>query len=323
MKNKKKIIFILLIILIPATWFIFFNNSTEDLSEMFIIKDTSVVFEVSISNDVKNVNIKKINKSNKWYVNDKYEANEKSVKRLIQALKEVKINRPVKKEKLDSVITTLEEKGTAVYIFDKKGNKIKSWIIGAYKESAKGTYMMDTENKQAFIVNIPGLENDLNYRYNINSIYWIKTELFSYQPSEIKEIEIIYNNTPSKSFRLVIENDKVQLFSHKSKIQLEGINYNNVGSYLSYFMNVKFSSFYDFKNEERDSLLNAAPEYIIILKDTYNITKNVKLFLIKDMKDPNKFNLNKMNAVINNEDPVIVKYYDIDLILKDIEYFIN
>ena len=323
MKNRKTLIPIILILHIPVVWFIFFNKSGEDTSEMFIIKDTSDVYQISIKKDMQIVNVKKIKNSNKWFVNDKYEANDKSVKRLMQALKEVKINRPVKKEKLDSVLNVLNEKGTSVQIYDKNDNILKNWLIGPYEEPANGTYMMSKDLKQPFIVNIPGLENDLNKRYNINSIYWIKAELFSYQPADIKRIELLYNNELSKSFKLEIDNDKAELFSLNPETQLQNINYNKVGSYLSYFMNVKFSSFYNLKNKKKDSLLNTGPEYTIILKDKYDNTKNVKLFLIKDTEYPNKFDINKMNAVINDEDLVVVKYYDIDLILKDISYFIN
>ena len=323
MKRKKTLIPIILILFIPAVWFIFFNNSEEDPSEMFIIKNTSVVYQVNIKKGKQIVNIKKKNNGNKWVINNKYEANDKSVKRLIQALKEVKIYRPVKKEKLDSVINILKDKGTSVQIFDKNKDIIKEWVIAPYEESSKGTYIMNKTGREPFLVNIPGLENNLNYRYNTNSIYWMKTELFSYQPSEITEIELQYNNESSKSFRLEIENDKVKLFSLNPETQIQNIDYNKVGSYLSYFMNVKFTSFYNFSIKEKDSLLITTPEYTIILKDKYNNTKNVKLFLIKNKENPNKLNLNKMKAVVNDEDLVIVKFYDIDLILKDITYFIN
>ncbi|MCD4792576.1 MAG: DUF4340 domain-containing protein [Bacteroidales bacterium] len=323
MKNIKRVIPFILILFIPVIWFVFFYNSEEDPSEMFIIKNTSVVYQVNIKKGKQIVNIKKKNNGNKWVINNKYEANDKSVKRLIQALKEVKIYRPVKKEKLDSVINILKDKGTSVQIFNKNKDIIKEWIIAPYEESSKGTYIMNKTGREPFLVNIPGLENNLNYRYNTNSIYWMKTELFSYQPSEITEIELQYNNESSKSFRLEIENDKVKLFSLNPETQIQNIDYNKVGSYLSYFMNVKFTSFYNFSIKEKDSLLITTPEYTIILKDKYNNTKNIKLFLIKNKENPNKLNLNKMKAVVNDEDLVIVKFYDIDLILKDITYFIN
>ena len=58
-KKGKKIFPLILIISVPIIWFVFFNNSKENISERFIIKDISDVSYVVIKKDQQSITIKK------------------------------------------------------------------------------------------------------------------------------------------------------------------------------------------------------------------------------------------------------------------------
>jgi hypothetical protein len=104
-------------------------------------------------------------------------------------------------------------------------------------------------------------------------------------------------------------------------LRIKQIDKKKVGSYLSYFMNVKFSSILNLQKESIDSIFSVEPDYTIRVEDIYNRIKNVDLKLIRDSSDKTTYDLNNVYAIINNEDLVKVKFIEIDLLLKDIDYF--
>jgi len=322
-KDKKKILVVLFIIIIPAFWIIFNNDVKHELSDMFTIKNISEVSTVTIKNNTKSITIRKIENTNNWFVNDKYEANKKSIKKLIQALTEVQISNPVLKKNIDSVKVFINNSAKKIIVLNKKNDTLKTIYISEYNTKKEGTYALSDNYDLPYIISIPGLEKDLNQRYNLNPLYWINPEIFTYQPHEIKTIEIKFSNKEKVSYRIEIEKDTPKIFSYNEQKYQNDININKVGSYLSYFMNVKFSDFNTLIDEKRDSLKNSKADYSIFIKDIYNITKEVDFYKIKVSETNEEFDLNKLYAIINKEDIVIVKYFDIDLILKDISYFKN
>lgn len=322
-KDKKKILIVLFVILIPLFWIIFNNDVKHELSDMFVIKDVSVVGTIIIKNNVKSISIKKKPNTNDWFINNKYEANKKSIKKLMQTLTEVKISNPVLKKNIDSIKNLIKSYAKTIIILNNKNDTLKKIYIADYKNDTKGTYALADNNNLPYIISIPGLEKDLNQRYNLNPLYWINPEIFTYQPHEIKEIEIKYLNKEKTSYRIEINEDAPKIFSYKKHKYLENININKIGSYLSYFMNVKFSDFNTLIDGKSDSLKNSKADYSIFVKDIYNKTKEVDLYRIKISETPKKYDFNKLYAIINKEDIVVVKYFDIDLILKDISYFKN
>jgi hypothetical protein len=295
----------------------------ENLSEMFIVKDTADIYKVKIEQDGKWIEIERNDHANKWIVNNKYPATEKSIRKLMQSFTSIKIEKTVQTEKIDSVLNALDTKGRTISIYNRRNKPIKIVKIGEFDESTGGTYMFETEKRTPYIVNIPGLENDLNNRFNLQYIYWIEPLLFSYKPGEIKEIILDNNSAPEKSFRLLINGANAQLFQTSVNSEVNPLDNQKIGGYLSYFMNVKFSDIEISDRNQINSFLNSKAQYVICVKDIENHLKTVKFYTIPDKNNPGEFDINKMKALINNEDAVTVTFYDIDLILKDIQYFIK
>ncbi len=319
MSKKKKILIVFISILLPLYLTIFRNNEDPKISNNFIVDDVSDVSSVVIKKDNRIISLKK--NSDNWYINNKYEVNKPALKKLKQALTETKIDKPVPKDKKDSILNILNSNRKTISIFNNKGEQIKTLYISDYDKVNKATYANTDKEETPYIISIPGLEDDLNQRYNSYSLYWINPEIFTYKPHEIKEIEIQYSNKKKTSFKIEIEKENPRVFSYSENKYLSNININKVGSYLSYFMNVKFSDFNTLSKLKTDSLKNTKANFTIIVKDINDIQKKVELYKIKDLKNPNKYDFNKLYAIINNEDIVIVKYFDFDLILKDISYF--
>ena len=323
-KKIKIIISIIFLFVIAGGIIFFFKSDNKNLtSELFIVKDTSEISKVVISQDSEKI-ILTINKKNRsWTVDNKYPANKKAVKKLFQTLTEVKISKPVLKSEEDSILNFIKSKGKKVTIYNNDNQVIKNIIIGSYSKNVAGTYMLNPDINTPFITNIPGVENDLNYRYNINPVYWLKPEIFSYSPNEIKEITLKYSDSNKQSFKLIILSDTANLVNLSDNLPVKNLSLNKVGSYLSYFMNVKFSSETSDTENLKNQLLKKIPFAELNVTDINKKIENIKLYQIPNSKKQNEYDLNNLYAVINNQDVVLVKYVDFDLILKDIHYFTN
>ncbi|RLD52013.1 MAG: hypothetical protein DRI94_04375 [Bacteroidetes bacterium] len=321
--QKITISFFFLLIVSVGLYYFFKSDNKNMTSELFIVKDTADIAKIIISQDSGKVILTRNKKLHHWTVDNKYPGNKKAIKKLYQTLTEVRISKPVLHSKKDSLIKNIQNNGKKIEIYNSDNQLIKKIMVGSFQKQLEGTYLYNPKEKSIFIVNIPGLENDLNYRYNINPVYWLKPEIFSYRPNDIKEIVLNYPEKPSKSFKLKILKDTAYLYLLSNNVPVKNLNLLKVGSYLSYFMNVKFASETTDTEKLRNKLLNKIPYAEIRVTDINQHTKNIKLFQIINESESGKFDLNKLHALINDKDVVIVKYVDFDLILKDIYYFVN
>jgi hypothetical protein len=294
-----------------------------DLSDTFVVKDISEIRKVIIQQDSRSLKIEQDIDETRWIINDKYPADQKSIKKLLQAFTSMKIDKPVPAELKDSVTNAIQNTGKTITLYNRRDKVLKEFKIGEFIETSGGTYMIESESQTPCIVTIPGLENNLNKRFSLQYIYWIEPLLFSYEPGEIKEITLHYQSEPKRSFSISINGSDAHLLKIDTKKEISPLNHQKIGNYLSYFMNVKFADIHQSDQTRIDSLSKTEARFILSVKDLNGKIKNVKFYDIPDKNNPNTFDLNKMNALINDEDYVTVSYYDIDLLLKDIEYFTN
>jgi hypothetical protein len=224
---------------------------------------------------------------------------------------------------VDSVYQVIKTKGRSVEILNKKNKILLAFLTAEYENTQPGTFMCEMQDQTPYIVNIPGLENNINNRFSLRYISWIEPLIFSYTPGEIKEIQLTNSSQPSQSFRLIINGSEAELIRIVDNSEVPSVNPRKVGNYLSYFMNVKFSDMDPANYTKIDSLLKLDPYSVITVKTVTDRVKSVKLYKIPDPDNPSGYNLNKLNALINDEDLVTLTWFDIDLLLKDIDYFIN
>lgn len=309
--------------MVSGLFFFLYPKKSNLTSELFTVKDTSKLTKIIISQDTLKVILSKNKTQGTWTVNNKYPANKKSIKKLFQTLSFSKISKPVSSSKTDSVLQSLQNNAKKIEIYNSDNEMIKELKIANYNKYLGGTYMLNSEFNTPFIVNIPGVENDLSYRYNINSSYWMERVIFSYRPNDIKKITLKYPGNLSKSFNLSVFEDSAQIYNLQNKKLLSEIDLHKVGSYLSYFMNVNFSDETFNTKILTKQLKSQKPLAVLIVTDNNNLSRFVKLYKKSNRNEKNGYDLNYLYALINNNDVVIVKYVDFDLILKDINYFAN
>jgi hypothetical protein len=152
--------------------------------------------------------------------------------------------------------------------------------------------------------------------------------VFNKRASEI--VRIVHENIlhPKKSYTIYIENGKFHVLNHNNN-PVKEINETAVERYFSYFQNIGFKQIENLLSKAQlDTVLKQNLVHRILLVDDSNISYKLNLYLKPALITKNTistdFDLNQIYGKMNNEDNILIfEYYNIDPILKDIDYFVQ
>ncbi len=318
MKQKQLLIAIIVLLVLFSIYFAFFRNRMAYDEKMEItLQDTNLISGIRIIEDSNEVNITKI--ENKWLVNGVYNANEFAIKRLFRIFKNLEITTLLPKNEHDSFINQLEKNGISIRFFSDKTLKA-TYIIGNYDEIRNSTILMTVE-KLPIYASAPGLATDIRKFVEADPLFWRNKRIFQFESNEIKSISFFDFKKPNNSFQIEIQDEDYLVFDQNHK-PFE-FNKEKVLRYLSYFKNIEFESVaVEPTNEKIDSILKQQGNYLIKVKSINGLDSELKLLPIKLLNDQNQYDLNQAYGIINNLQPlVLINYFAIDPIIKEINYF--
>lgn len=287
------------------------NKSDTDFS----IEDTASITKIVIKNSEDTLYLEKNN--NEWNVDGQYVANISEVKRTLNTLNLITLKSPLPENAVNSVAEKIKNQTNIEIYF---GDKIvKSFYLGDYSSNS-GNFIMLKDAELPYIAYIPTYNFDLNLNFRTDLKYWMDKVIFHYKPSDISEI-ILNNYSLNESFYLKNDNDKYILKENQNSEKLLNINQDNIVYYLNHFENIKFiNSFENYDQSVVDSLINITPIFEIQITDKNNMITDLKAYSLinNDQIDKNSF-----IGLVNNEEIILAKFYDFDLLMKNYTYFIK
>jgi hypothetical protein len=328
MKKNLKSIILLVVLLIIATIIYFKNhNSTirEELKD-FAVEDTASVdkiFMVDKSNQ--KVLLERID--GQWIVNNKYPARKDAMDILLKTINRLTVKQPVPKSAFNTIVSLLAAQSMKVEIYQ-DGNLSKTYYVGGPTNDSQGTYMMLENSSTPFIVSIQGFSGYLTTRYFIEEHIWRSSAVFSYNFNDITSITVDYPLEKQKSFKVYNHfNNKFSLekLSDKSKPNFDTLA---VKEYIASFKKVNFEAIIqDMTKEKVDSVLKITPKCIFTIENK-NGEKNVlKTFnkspqgLIAPDGKVFQYDPDRMYALQNQKDFLLIQYYTFEPLLKEIGNF--
>ncbi len=293
-------------------------NGGDGLSDKLTIKDTSIISKIVIENNQDTIIL--TNKNNKWFINNKFPAKEQALNFLLLVSNQLKIKNPVMRIYMDSINSELELNGKTVKFYNNDNDIIKEWKVGNFDKKIGATCIKLKNTEMSFFAYLPGILHDINKIIEKKNFY--ETTIFDYKYYELKEIKVSYTDSSELSFGLKINNNKAELYSIKTGELMTNIDLKAVGRYLTYFEDIKFESIIEgITKAERDSILIAKPKHKITVTDRNGITKSLNTY--ERYNKYGKKDIHKINAIFNkNEEIIVIKYYNIDLILKELGFFL-
>ena len=317
MMIKKPIFIVLGILVLISLYFLFFHKPGNIGDIDFNIKDTSVVSRLVVSHIDKKITIEKV--SGHWMVDNIYHANQALIRQVLRIFKNVETGVLVPESELKNQIDTLKQKGIHLQLFEQDKLIYQYWI-GNFDETRNSTIILN-DNDIAAYVTAPGLTKNIRQFVEADDIFWRDRQIFSLNPENITEVSLEDLKTPANSFVIEKQEDKIQLYN--TRHQKADFKEENLLRYMSYFGNVSFESLAEkLTKEQQDSVLKATPVYKVKVKTLQK--QSITLNLYQKFSDSNPANpdLNFIYGNINNENILLlISYFQIDPVLKSVEYF--
>jgi hypothetical protein len=286
----------------------------------FSCEPSKEITKIELSQGRKRLSLEK--KANVWLLNGKVETRKSGVYFIVRILKEIKIKSPVSKQLFDSEITSKGITPVKVKVYEKR-KLIKSFLVYKTASNSFGNIMKMREGAKPFIVYVPGYDGDIGSGFTMNELFWQPYSLFNLLPSEIASIDFENFSDTTNSFSITNRNHK---YSVTDRVRdLAGWDSTLVTRYLSYFTWIPFESWaLDIGKPEQKIIESKRPLYRI----TVSSDKGAKIILTlwekaRDNQSPTPDSDRLYGKTGAKDDLFIIRYFDIDPIIKKKSYFFS
>jgi len=313
-----------IIILLLAVFLVRRYGGFSVSSDDFAVNRTDRVTLVILEKDGEQLVLQK--KESGWIVNNLYEARPVAIRNLLETLSRLSIKSTVPETLFQKEWENNSGSVIRVQVRERPGGN-KSFLVYPVQSNPYGNYFKKREKGTPYIINIPGYSGNVGSLFITNEKFWLPTTIYSFQPSRIKMIEMLNFEDESKSF--VIHQDTIgslRILSIPDKEPIENIDTSQVYRYLSYFTNLKFERWVvESDSVDFNSVLSTQPMHRLSITDQSGNTIRLSTYPIyRGSGNGSDIDLNRIYARINEENElVIIKFVDIDPVLKDRSYFGN
>ncbi len=217
MSKKNLILLLTLVGLLAVSWWQFTKKTKDtfagNVHTQFAVENIDEVQRIFIADRNGQQVLLERGEGELWiYTNKitgrKWIANPSGIHTLLQTIGKVRTRMPVAKAGVENVVKNLAVHGKKVEIYDKSGERIRTYYVGGAAERAEGTHFMMEGAEMPYIVYYPSWVGSLDTRYTTDEKTWRDRAIFRVDPATLEWIEVEYV-APSQlgaSFRLEQKN---------------------------------------------------------------------------------------------------------------------
>jgi hypothetical protein len=335
--KKNRLTFILVILLILVSlYFLFFKNGFSTIGKNdndFAVKDTGSITKIFIANKANQTVTLTRQNQGLWLVNNRFPARPDCINTLLYTINMLSVKSVIDPRSWNSVITRLSSQAVKVEIYE--GDKrVKVYYVGDETADELGTYMLlanqETEEnyKQPYIIYIPGFDGYLTTRYFIKEDDWRNRVIFQYYPYDLKYVSVLYPQ-PDSSFRInILGKNQFMLDNPETNRKAAHLDTLAVKQYLTYFQSISWEV--TAITPKKDSIIKTPPIAVIKVEDVKGKVTTIKLFhrlAAANAKEKYgveyKYDPDRIFALINDTDFVVVQYFTFGKILEPVTYFLR
>lgn len=283
-----------------------------------------------------------------WLVDDQFPANQYMVDLMLSTLADMRIRSAVNKAAAENVTKQMASKSVKVEVYYKDyrinwfGGKVRLFkylkcevlYVGHDTQDMMATYMYREGDKVPYIVHIPGFRGCISPRFVVDTYLLRSHSIVSLPVNQIARVELQIPSMPEESFAVVREGDGFVFNLLTPPTQVDGFDTARVAQLLSSFVNLNFDEFaISVPKAELDTTFSRDPRTILRITDIQGNCRELKTFIkysnpddILAMPDTamyQVFDLDRLYAVLDNKDTVLIQYYSFDNILQPASFFLG
>jgi len=271
-----------------------------------------------LENDSIKISVKRKNLN--WLIKDSLNVRDNILNSIINVINNLEIIQPVPLSYINSSMKNFENYKRTIIIYNKllKKLELNFYFDTTYKKTI--CYLGKKPDKLYF-VKIIGEENEnlLNFIPISEDIY-IDKVLISLYPEQIKKIKIEYFKKETESFEIQTKGkdnfEFYAIYPSYINIKKENLDIQKIKDYFYYFYLIKYEEA-DFKRLKKDE-----PIANLYIEDISGGIRKISLFSAKNIMSK-EIDKNLCLAEINDKKFVVVNYYDIDPILRELNEFLK
>jgi hypothetical protein len=204
-----------------------------------------------------------------------------------------------------------------------ENNKLlKTFLVYKTGSNKYGNVMKVNDRSKSFINYMPGYEGDIGSVFTLNELFWQPYTVFNILPSEISSVTLENISDPSSSFSIGRVSDNYILSDLKTDIT--GWDTSRLRRYISYFTWIPFEQWaFDISGSEKNKIVAENPAFRI--KVVKNDGQKISVTLWEKYTDnEGTIDSDRLWAKFENRDDLmIIRYFDIDPLLKKKGYFFH
>lgn len=334
MKKNRTTIIVVLLLLLASGYFLLFKSGFSTIGEKdneFAVKDTGKITKIFIANkNNQSVTLTRVAKG-EWMVNDHYKVRPDCINTLLYTINMVTVKNIIPEASWYTVIKNLSAVAIKIEIYE-GDDRVKVYYVGQETADELGTYMLmansrtEENYKQPYVTYIPGFDGYLTTRYFIKEEDWRDRSIFQYYPYDLKSVTMDYPGADT-SFRITIAGKNRFLLDNPRLNKQSGpFDTMAVKQYLTYYQSVFWEV--TAPRTKMDSIVSTPPCAVLRVEDVKGKVTTLKLFHRKASESQQekyginyKYDPDRLFALINDKDFVLVQFFVFGKILQPATYF--
>ena len=282
-----------------------------------------------------------------WLVDEQYPANKPMVDLLLETLNTMRIRQQVNRNAIPNINKDLAAHAIKVEVYQRKplvnwfGGKVRlfpreklavTYYVGRETQDMMACHMFRKGDKAPYVIHIPGFRGFPTPRFVTDPLLWRSHLIVDLDVRQIERVELQIPDKPEESFAVQREGEGFSFFVAGQRAPQ--FDTARVAQMLSCFTYLNFDEFASIvPNSFADSCVSGTPRIILDITDTAGNVYNMRSFIkynnpddLLAMPDPTMyetFDIDRLYAIVNNRDTVLIQYFVFDNILQPASYFLG
>ncbi len=349
MKKRNRILIIIAAAVVVAAAVTAYVLSRPTFEQDYHIEDIASITKIFLADKENNEVTLMREADSTWLVNGQYAANQPLVDLLLETLNTMRIRQQVNKNAAPNAIKDIAAHGIKVEVYQNIpfinwfGGKLKlfcrerlttTYYVGRETQDHMASFMYRKGDDAPYIIHIPGFRGFLTPRFIADPLKWRSHTIVDLDVHNIARVELEIPEQEQESFAIVRDGEGFAMEMLQSHQRVNGFDTARVAQMLSSFTWLNFDEFASIvPNTFADSCVQGQPRAILRITDTKGNHSEVKTYIkynnpddLKAMPDPEMyevFDLNRLYAIVNQKDTVLIQYFVFDNILQPASYFLG
>lgn len=287
----------------------------------FSLDWTNEITSISISSKDKEVKLSKVDEL--WIVNNEMGARKSAISFILKTLEKLEIKSPVSDYLFQSLVGD-EDIDPVIISINGKAGKRTSFLIYKSTDPSKGSILKKDKKSKPFFVTLPGYDTDPGRHFVADEKFWKPYHIFNLHPERISSINMSFLDEQMEDIEIIVNTDSVHLKVGNNVVR--DVATDNLERYLSYFTFVPFETWeFGLSEADKNIILAKNPEIEIRVKTSDEEKIELRVWQ-REMIGVNGLepDTDRLYGELNRSGEIfVVKYFDLDPLIKTKEYFIT